>query len=71
MGVHGRPVDEAEALVWCEAIRLRALTLADQVNYHISGACPGCEDDTWCDDCKARQGWMSECADLLREVANG
>jgi hypothetical protein len=62
MGAHGRPVDEAEALVWTESIRLRALTLADQVQPMVQECLTG-DEFAW-------QGWVAKARDLLREVAN-
>jgi hypothetical protein len=58
---HGRPVDEAEALVWCEAIRLRALTLAERLReFHAGMGFDGADPD--CVLCQT--------IGLLREVAN-
>ena len=63
-GAHADPVDQADAILWVENLRIRALALCDQQDSWMTR---GEQHITW----PEAAHWMSQAWELLSEVARG
>lgn len=64
-GRHADPVDQADAILWAEDVRIRARWLLDEMDRRL--ATPA-DTDNVLDYCRFVMDWSGRCTDLLLEV---